>query len=224
MNTFKIFLNTYKSSLYMVLMPLVFFIVLTILRATMPTADFVARLYNIIWMLWFFLFSLLNNVYYKMYEKKLLYLLPTSKRTKFFMPLGIVFLTLVAICLLTIPIEAIAHIFTIDNVSELQVTTGGFLKYSFKNNSMIFIAIVIACASTFVHSLVRNNLVIGLILGPLVMATFIFTPVYFDYLLSPRTLSTNAIIGCLASSILLIAASYQLFKRWQPANSGIFRV
>ena len=174
MNTFKIFLNTYKSSLYMVLMPLVFFIVLTILRATMPTADFVARLYNIIWMLWFFLFSLLNNVYYKMYEKKLLYLLPTSKRTKFFMPLGIVFLTLVAICLLTIPIEAIAHIFTIDNVSELQVTTGGFLKYSFKNNSMIFIAIVIACASTFVHSLVRNNLVIGLILGPLVMATFLF--------------------------------------------------
>ena len=224
MNTFKIFLNTYKSSLYIGLMPLGFFIILTILRATMPTADFVARLYNIIWMLWFFLFSLLNNVYYKMYEKKLLYLLPTSKRTKFFMPLGIVFLTLVAICLLTIPIEAIAHIFTIDNVSELQVTTGGFLKYSFKNNSMIFIAIVIACASTFVHSLVRNNLVIGLILGPLVMATFIFTPVYFDYLLSPRTLSTNAIIGCLASSILLIAASYQLFKRWQPANSGIFRV
>lgn len=224
MNTFKIFLNTYKSSLYMVLMPLVFFIVLTILRATMPTADFVARLYNIIWMLWFFLFSLLNNVYYKMYEKKLLYLLPTSKRTKFFMPLGIVFLTLVAICLLTIPIEAIAHIFTIDNVSELQVTTGGFLKYSFKNNSMIFIAIVIACASTFVHSLVRNNLVIGLILGPLVMATFLFTPVYTDYLLSPRAMSTNGIIVCLASSILLIAASYQLFKRWQPANSGIFRV
>ena len=75
MDTFKIFLNTYKSSLYMVLMPLGFFIVLTILRATMPTADFVARLYNIIWMVWFFLFSLLNNVYYKMYEKKLLYLL-----------------------------------------------------------------------------------------------------------------------------------------------------
>ena len=224
MDTFKIFLNTYKSSLYMVLMPLGFFIVLTILRATMPTADFVARLYHIIWMLWFFLFSLLNNVYYKMYEKKLLYLLPTSKRTKFFMPLGIVFLTLVAICLLTIPIEAIAHIFTIDNVSELQVATGGFLKYSFKNNSMIFIPIVFACASTFVHSLVRNNLVIGLTIAPLVMATFLFTPVYFDYLLSPRAMSTNGIIVCLASSILLIAASYQLFKRWQPANSGIFRV
>ena len=224
MDTFKIFLNTYKSSLYMVLMPLGFFIVLTILRATMPTADFVARLYNIIWMVWVFLFSLLNNVYYKMYEKKLLYLLPTSKRTKFFMPLGIVFLTLVAICLLTIPIEAIAHIFTIGNMVEQQVAIGGFLKYSFKNNSMIFIAIVIACASTFVHSLVRNNLVIGLILGPLVMATFIFTPVYFDYLLSPRAMSTNGIIVCLASSVLLIAASYQLFKRWQPANSGIFRV
>lgn len=224
MDTFKIFLNTYKSSLYMVLMPLGFFIVLTILRATMPTADFVARLYNIIWMLWFFLFSLLNNVYYKMYEKKLLYLLPTSKRTKFFMPLGIVFLTIVAISLLTIPIEAIAHIFTIGNMVEQQVAIGDFLKYSFNNNAMIFIAIVIACASTFVHSLVRNNLVIGLILGPLVMATFIFTPVYFDYLLSPRALSTNGIIVCLASSILLIAASYQLFKRWQPANSGIFRV
>ena len=224
MDTFKIFLNTYKSSLYMVLMPLGFFIVLTILRATMPTADFVARLYNIIWMLWFYLFSLLNNVYYKMYEKKLLYLLPTSKRTKFFMPLGIVFLTLVAICLLTIPIEAIAHIFTIDHVSELQVATGGFLKYSFKNNSMIFIAIVLSCACTFVYSLVRNNLVIGLIFVPLVMATFIFTPVFSDYLLSPRALSTNAIIGCLASSALLIAASYQLFKHWQPANDGIFRV
>ena len=224
MNTFKIFLNTYKSSLYIGLMPLGFFIILTILRATMPTADFVARLYNIIWMLWFFLFSLLNNVYYKMYEKKLLYLLPTSKSTKFFMPMGIAFLTIVAICLLTIPIEAIAHIFTIGNMVEQQVAIGGFLKYSFKNNSMVFIAIVLSCASTFVHSLVRNNLVIGLTIAPLVMATFLFTPVYFDYLLSPRALSTNAIIGCLASSILLIAASYQLFKRWQPANSGIFRV
>ena len=224
MNTFKIFLNTYKSSLYIGLMPLGFFIILTILRATMPTADFVARLYNIIWMLWFFLFSLLNNVYYKMYEKKLLYLLPTSKSTKFFMPMGIAFLTIVAICLLTIPIEAIAHIFTIGNMVEQQVAIGGFLKYSFNNNAMIFIAIVLSCASTFVYSLVRNKQVIGLTIAPLVMATFLFTPVYFDYLLSPRALSTNAIIGCLASSILLIAASYQLFKRWQPANSGIFRV
>ena len=224
MNTFKIFLNTYKSSLYIGLMPLGFFIVLTILRATMPTADFVARLYNIIWMLWFFLFSLLNNVYYKMYEKKLLYLLPTSKRTKFFMPMGIAFLTLVAICLLTIPIEAIAHIFTIGNMVEQQVAIGGFLKYSFNNNAMIFIAIVLSCASTFVYSLVRNNLVIGLTIAPLVMATFLFTPVYTDYLLSPRAMSTNGIIVCLASSVLLIAASYQLFKHWQPANSGIFRV
>lgn len=224
MNTFKIFLNTYKSSLYIGLMPLGFFIILTILRATMPTADFVARLYNIIWMLWFFLFSLLNNVYYKMYEKKLLYLLPTSKSTKFFMPLGIAFLTIVAICLLTIPIEAIAHIFTIGNMVEQQVAIGGFLKYSFNNNAMIFIAIVLSCASTFVYSLVRNNLVIGLTIAPLVMATFLFTPVYTDYLLSPRAMSTNGIIVCLASSVLLIAASYQLFKRWQPANSGIFRV
>ena len=224
MNTFKIFLNTYKSSLYIGLMPLGFFIILTILRATMPTADFVARLYNIIWMLWFFLFSLLNNVYYKMYEKKLLYLLPTSKRTKFFMPLGIVFLTLVAICLLTIPIEAIAHIFTIGNMVEQQVAIGGFLKYSFNNNAMIFIAIVIACASIFVYSLVRSKQVIGLTIVPLVMATSLFTPAFTDYLLSPRAMSTNGIIVCLASSILLIAASYQLFKRWQPANSGIFRV
>ena len=224
MNTFKIFLNTYKSSLYIGLMPLGFFIILTILRATMPTADFVARLYNIIWMLWFFLFSLLNNVYYKMYEKKLLYLLPTSKSTKFFMPMGIAFLTIVAICLLTIPIEAIAHIFTIGNMMEQQVAIGGFLKYSFNNNAMIFIAIVIACASIFVYSLVRSKQVIGLTIVPLVMATFLFTPEFADYLLSPRAMSTNGIIVCLASSVLLIAASYQLFKRWQPANSGIFRV
>ena len=224
MNTFKIFLNTYKSSLYIGLMPLGFFIILTILRATMPTADFVARLYNIIWMLWFFLFSLLNNVYYKMYEKKLLYLLPTSKSTKFFMPMGIAFLTIVAICLLTIPIEAIAHIFTIGNMVEQQVAIGGFLKYSFNNNAMIFIAIVLSCASTFVYSLVRSKQVIGLTIAPLVMATFLFTPEFADYLLSPRAMSTNGVIVCLASSILLIAASYQLFKRWQPANSGIFRV
>ena len=224
MNTFKIFLNTYKSSLYIGLMPLGFFIILTILRATMPTADFVARLNNITWLLWFFIISVLNNVSQNMYEKKLLYLLPTSKSTKFSMPMGIAFLTIVAICLLTIPIEAIAHIFTIGNMVEQQIAIGGFLKYSFNNNSMIFIAIVLSCASTFVYSLVRSKQVMGLTIAPLVMATFLFTPVYFDYLLSPRALSTNAIIGCLASSVLLIAASYQLFKRWQPANSGIFRV
>lgn len=224
MNTFKIFLNTYKSSLYIGLIPLGVFIILTIVRATIPASDFVARIDNITWLLWFFIISVLNNVSQNMYEKKLLYLLPTSKRTKFFMPLGIVFLTIVAICLLTIPIEAIAHIFTIGNMVEQQVAIGGFLKYSFNNNSMIFIAIVIACASIFVYSLVRSKQVIGLTIAPLVMATFLFTPVYTDYLLSPRAMSTNGIIVCLASSILLIAASYQLFKRWQPANSGIFRV
>ena len=224
MNTFKIFLNTYKSSLYIGLMPLFFFIILTIVRANIPASDFVARIDNITWLLWFFIISVLNNVSQNMYEKKLLYLLPISKRTKFFMPMGIAFLTIVAICLLTIPIEAIAHIFTIGNMVEQQVAIGGFLKYSFNNNAMIFIAIVIACASIFVYSLVRSKQVIGLTIVPLVMATFLFTPEFADYLLSPRAMSTNGIIVCLASSILLIAASYQLFKRWQPANSGIFRV
>jgi len=37
-------------------------------------------------------------------------------------------------------------------------------------------------------------------------------------------MSTNAIIGCLAACVLLIAASYQIFKRWQPANDGLLKI
>ena len=222
MNTFKIFLNAYKPSLYMALMPIGLFIVITILQVIIPSAH--DRIYNIAWLLYFFPFTILPNVYSRLYEKKPLYLLPTSKRTKFFMPLGIAFLTIIATCLLTIPIEAVAHLFTMSNAPEQQIVIGGFLKNSFTHNSAIFFSLVIGCAFVFIQSLIRNKII--MISFTLATTIVIMNQMSYvgEFLMSPPALSTNAIIGCLASSAIIIEASYQLYKRWQPANDGIFRI
>ena len=222
MNTFKIFLNAYKPSLYMALMPIGLFIVITILQVIIPSAH--DRIYNIAWLLYFFPFTILPNVFSRLYEKKPLYLLPTSRRTKFFMPLGIAFLIIIATCLLTIPIEAVVHLFTMSNAPEQQIVIGGFLKCGFTHNTPIFISLVIACASVFLHSLVQNKIIIPCIVFASVFAITTYAPQWMEYMIFSPAMSTNAIIGCLASSALLIAASYQLFKRWQPANDGIFRI
>ena len=222
MNTFKIFLNTYKPSLYMVLMPMGLFIVLIILQIIRPSH--LHEINKITCFLYFLLFSLFSNICTRLYDKKPLYLLPTSRRTKFFMPLGIAFLTIIATCLLTIPIEAVAHLFTMSNAPEQQIVIGGFLKNSFTHNSAIFFSLVIGCAFVFIQSLVRNKII--MISFTLATTIVIMNQMSYvgEFLMSPPALSTIAIIKCLAISAIFIAASYLIFKRWQPANDGIFRV
>lgn len=222
MNTFKIFLNAYKPSLYMALMPMGLFIILTVVQAIVPPQP--NGMNNVTFLFSFFIFALLPNVFYKSYEKKILYLLPTSRRTKFFMPLGIAFLTIIVAWFLTIPIEAMVHLFTLNNESEQQIVVGGFLKYGFIHNSTVFIPLVINCAFVFLHTLVRSKILIMSLTTAICFGMVFYIPNVGEFFMSSPALSTNAIIGCLASSVIFIAASYQLFKRWQPANDGIFRI
>lgn len=223
MDTFKIFQNTYKPWQYMELMPLGFFLFLTIMQAIAPT-QLHNGINNLYWLIYFFFFMPLSNITYKLFDKKPLYLLPTSRRTKFFMPLGIAFITIIFALFLTIPIEAIVHIFTIGKAAEEQIAIGGFLKFGVTHNSAIFISFVINCVFVFIHTLIRNKIVMMSLSFVLSFGILLYTPKVAEFLMLSPALSTNAIIGCLASSILLIAASYQLFKHWQPANDGIFRV
>ena len=223
MNTFKIYLNTYKPSLYMALMPIALFIFMIILQIYNPSH--IKAAHNIPWLIYFFLFALLPQFYTRLFDKKPLYLLPASRTTKFFMPLGIAFLTIIASCLLTVPIEAVAHLFTMGNAPEEQIVIGGFLKNSFTHNTAIFISLVINCAFTFLHSLARNKIIIPSILIVILFALMNYAPHWSDYfLLAPTMMSTIAIIKCLAISAIFIAATYLIFKRWQPANDGLFRI
>ena len=222
MNTFKIFLYTYRQVCYYALMPIGFFIIMIVAQACMPTSPLSTG--NMAWLCYFIFPLSLTNVYTLLYEKKLLYLLPVSRSTKFFMPLCIGGLIVALTYLLTIPIEAVAHVFTIGNAPEQQIAIGGFLKYGFAHNIMVFTPFLIACAFVFIQSLIRNKFIFPVIIF---VTTFLFvknTPDIFERLMHSPAMSTNAIIGCLAACVLLIAASYQIFKRWQPANDGLLKI
>lgn len=223
MDTFKIFLNTYRTALYYALLGIVYFIFMMVMQVSIPSE--LEEMYR---GAWFFclmppIFSL-GRVCEKLYEKKLLYLLPVSRSTKFFMPFGIAFLAIILNYFLVIPMEAVAHLFTTGYAPERQIVIGGFLRYCFINNAMLVIPLVVSCANIFVYSLVRDKIATTVILMGGLFGIWIYKPEIWDFIIKPYAMSTNAIIGCLAASALLIVASYLLFKRWQPANDGIFRI
>ena len=226
MNKLKIFLYTYRDAFFNALMLIGIFIAMIIAHACVPSVLIRIRLYNMLtFFLYFLSFTSLPYIYYKMYDKKLLCLLPVSRSTKFLMPLGVWGLGVILTYLLTIPIEAVAHVFTISNAPEQQIVIGGFLRYGFNHNAIVFISLVFASLFVFVRSLVRNEIALLSILGGIFFVIIMpYISYMMDFVMFPPAMSTNAIIGCLAVSALLIAASYQLFKHWQPANDGIFRI
>ena len=89
---------------------------------------------------------------------------------------------------------------------------------------MLVIPLVVSCANIFVYSLVRDKIATTVILMGGLFGIWIYKPEIWDFIIKPYAMSTNAIIGCLAASALLITASYQLFKRWQPANDGLLKI
>jgi hypothetical protein len=116
---------------------------------------------------------------------------------------------------MTIPIEGVTQILA----PEYKVHAGDFIKTIFAYNGNFIIIPVAYSLILFISSLIRKGTeVIGALFG--------FGIAISAILLSfePKHYPAIVIVGCLVGTLLLIFVSYQLYKRWQPANDGFLRI
>ena len=209
MKILKIFLQTYETAIIWAILPMPAFVVPfdIMIREQLKMPAFIIC----------FGFPLLGLLQFCdiLFKKETLYQLPMSQRMKFFVPQAMVLICLIITCLMSILIEGAAQILA----PEYKVHAGDFLKNIFAYNGNFIIFPVVYSLALFISSLLRKGTeVIGALFGFGIAICAILTS------FEPRHFPAIVIVGCLVGTLLLIFASYQLYKRWQPANDGFLRI
>ena len=166
------------------------------------------------------LFVLVSEVASSTLRNRNFNLLPENRDKKFFAAVGMAGACFILISLLSVPIEAVGHLFHGGSRFN-QIEIGGFLSRICENPDMILFSVVGFCASLFLRTIVRNQIIYRVL---------IFACAYFmmglvvDVHLAGKEYSA---IVCYVSYILpvvLLVASWQIYRRWQIANSGFFMI
>lgn len=151
---------------------------------------------------------------------QMIYMLPASLLRKYATAFGIILYVLVSCLLFSMAIECAGSFLVAGSEQAASFAIGGYIKYLSEQTGgysilaaliavEIFVAILINKRST--DLLAINSFIGGLSWGTIVALhqLNIFNP--------PCNLFW-------AIAIILIIASYQIFKRWQPANSGFLTI
>ena len=184
------------------------------MKYNMPTYDIFDLMFIVL------LFVLVSEVASSTLRDRNYHLLPENQNKKFFAAVGMAGLCFILLPLLSVPIEAVEHL--IHGSSRFQqIEIGGFLIRLCKTPDTILFGIMGFCASIFIRELVRNKIVYRLLI--FICAYFMLNKVSAVHM----GMETYSTIVCYVSYILpvvLIVASWQLYKRSQIANSGLFMI
>ena len=166
------------------------------------------------------LFVLVSEIASSTLRDRNYHLLPENPDKKFFAAVGMAALCFILLHLLSVPIEAVGHL--IHGSSRFrQIEIGGFLNWLCESPDTILFGIIGFCASIFIRALVRNKVLYRVLI--FICAYFMMNMISYVHM----GLKTYPAIVCYASYILpvvLIIASWQLYKRSQIANSGFLMV
>lgn len=221
MDTFKIFFQTYKQMMLGILISLGFYSFTIVLQLIIAPDR--GTPYDGLWFVPLMIVSYPLSIFHKtLYEKRPLHLLPVSLRNKFFIPLGFVLAYSAITVLLTLPVEAVAMLLT--NASGSKIMTGKFIHYIMENNSLIFVYLVFFSFTILMNSLVLDKKVLMTTIVVMVFSIMQTSTGVLAFLRHPTDISTGIKIGCVAVSLILVELSFQIYKRWQSANDGIFRI
>ena len=166
------------------------------------------------------LFVMVSEIASSTLRDRNFHLLPENPDKKFFAAVGMAALCFILLHLLSVPIEAIAHLIH-GSTKFHQIEIGGFLTRLYEAPDTILFGIIGFCASLFIRALVRNKIVYRVII--FIAAFYIFNMVISAHM----GLETYSTFVCYVSYILpvvLIIASWQLYKRSQIANSGFLMI
>lgn len=166
------------------------------------------------------LFVLVSEVASSTLRNRSFNLLPENRDKKFFSAVGMAGVCFILILLLSVPIEAVGHL--IQGGSRFnQIEVGGFLNRICENPDMILFAVIGFCASLFLRIAVRNKII---------YRVFIFVCAYFmmnmvlDVHMGGKEYPAIVSYVSYVLPVVLLVASWQIYRRWQIANSGFFMV
>ena len=171
-------------------------------------------------MLFFYLIVSYNSVKTVM-ELRLLnnYQLPASPLRKYLIAIGTTVGLAVACLLFSMAVEYAGSILTTDFPVDKQIEVGGYIGYIFKEMRYFTLMPNLIGVNMILASLVRNKaFCIGFSLG----FGYAF---HWGIILMEKT-ATTPVHECLfaAIGVVLLTIGYQIYKRWQPANSGLLMI
>ena len=146
-------------------------------------------------------------------------MLPTSPLRKYLMALGSVVCVAVGCLLYSMLIEYIGSILTVDFSAKMQIEVGGYIGYIYKETRYFTLLFILIGINMILASLIKKKAVCygcSLVIGYIFHVIVIFL----------ERCATSSAQHCLfgVSAIVLFTIGYQIYKRWQPANSGILMI
>ena len=147
------------------------------------------------------------------------YQLPASLLHKYLIALGTTVGLVIACLLFSMAVEYAGSILTTDFPVDKQIEVGGYIGYIFRETRYFTLMPILIGVNMILTSLVRNKaFCIGFSLG----FGYAF---HWGIIIMERT-ATTPVPECLfaAIGIVLLTIGYQIYKRWQPANSGLLMI
>lgn len=148
------------------------------------------------------------------------HLLPENQNKKFFAAVGMAGLCFILLHLLSVPIEAVEHLIH-GSSGFRQIEIGSFLTRLFETPDMILFGIIGFCVSIFIRALVRNKIVYRVLIF---ICAYYMLGVISNVHMGLETYSTFVCYVSYILPVVLIVASWLLYKRSQIANSGLFMI
>lgn len=145
-----------------------------------------------------------------------IYLLPASTTCKYATAFGVIVFTIASCLLFSMAIELIGSFLTTGSPQAASFAIGGYIKYVSEDTfAFSILAAIMGFEMNFATMIKNRSIVLGINLF-LSTCAWIFT--LFFHTIGYSTIFYFVFWGF---SILFIIASYQIYKRWQPANSGL---
>lgn len=147
------------------------------------------------------------------------YQLPASLLHKYLIALGTTVGLVIACLLFSMAVEYAGSILTTDYPVDKQIEVGGYIGYIFRETRYFTLMPILIGVNMILALLVRNKTFCFLFSGA-------WGYVFHLNIIHLEKVTTTPIQECLfaAIGIVLLTIGYQIYKRWQPANSGLLMI
>ncbi len=143
-----------------------------------------------------------------------IYLLPASTLRKFATAFAIIVITIASCLLFSLVVDFIGLKLTADSSQAANFAIGGYIKYVFKETLGFSIFAAFMGLEMSYATLIKNKNIILAI--NMVLSIVAWTSSLFFQSIGASPILYYVFWGF---AILFIIASYQIYKRWEPANS-----
>lgn len=146
-------------------------------------------------------------------------MLPASLQRKYATAFATIIFAIVTCLLFSMAIECVGLLLTAGSDQAACFAIGGYIRYISRETGGYSLFVALIALETFVATLINKR---SIHLGVNMFLSGIFW--ICIVLLSLTDISTPLCIISWGIAIILIIASYQIYKRWQPANSGFLTI